>query len=428
MNNIILLITIFLFCHTTVMATSYPVFPVPTPYQPPSHGGNPNVPVGVQGPMIGTNFIGPVLPASGAPVETGTTHTIPEPQQQPGSSQGSYTPPAQQTVPSDFGGGGTGTDITVNGVHFSSEKDQRLAEEEARRKGFNSVAEYRAYAAQQESDYYNEINNTFNESNAYLDRNVALAEDARTAANAAVRSDEAANLSELGVSKQENIDSLAKQERAGQTRYEDASAKARRIWQEMTIGNQQRFGGASGAGRAMSEIQGAEMQRQMGANSRQFNEFSQEAEVARNFIETKYQDGLVKVKQITQNAIANVQQNFTNALMQINNLKSANAREKGEAKLNALKAVRDQVMQLKSQEVQQQQALELMREQQLLNTKSYNETESSVQSPTFSSGNYSQPGLSTNSQSNELVGQIGLSTNSGNMVWDPAQRRMVPAN
>jgi len=88
----------------TTRGAEPPRFLVPTPYQDPSKGGNVNVPRGLQGPSIGTNFIGPIRSAQGAVIESGTRYSPsprqsqqqPQQQQQPRQSQQQQQPQRDQ--------------------------------------------------------------------------------------------------------------------------------------------------------------------------------------------------------------------------------------------------------------------------------------------------------------------------------------------
>ena len=66
------------------------------------------------------------------------------------------------------------------------------------------------------------------------------------------------------------------QETTGKRATEDAMAKARRVFMEQQIGNQQRFGGSSSAGGAMSELLARNLQSEQGQIGRQATDYTQQ--------------------------------------------------------------------------------------------------------------------------------------------------------
>jgi len=268
-----------------------------------------------------------------------------------------------------------------------------------------------------QGEYNAEIDNAYNAGMGYwntaeenLGKNLDLMKGQ-------AQSDQEANIGELGANKKLALTNLEKQKRAGETEKEDAFAAARRLWQELQQGARQRFGGSTSAGQAISEIQGSEMQRQMGQTWRQANEFGQQIMGAVNNVEEQYNSGVLKIKQATQQALTNAQLEFNNSITQIAAGKAQTEQEKSQARLNALMDLRNKAFTIQQQDQTFRQQLETMKQQQLLNIDAYKQTSgnavnqgqnaySTFQDQTNQGIDYSQVGAKTQQATNPLVGQI----------------------
>jgi hypothetical protein len=183
-----------------------------------------------------------------------------------------------------------------------------------------------------------------------------------------------ADSAQLGLDKTSALGTLAGQQKKGQTQKEDAMAAARRLYSELQMGNRQRFGGATSAGQAASEIQGAEFQRQQGQTTRQAADFFQEIEGAKNSVEEKFKVGLLQIKQKTTELLTQAKMNFTNLIAQIAQGRAQTETQKSTARLNALMQLRNEAFQVQQQKVLEESQLTQMREQARLNIDAYQQT------------------------------------------------------
>lgn len=246
-------------------------------------------------------------------------------------------------------------------------------------------------------------------------------------------SDYAANAAQLGTNRQQTLGTLDTQTRGTQTKKEDAMAAARRLYSELQMGNRQRFGKATSAGGTISEIQGAELQRQQGQTSRAANETFQQIETARKDVESQYQSGLMQLQQAKQQALTSAQLDFTNQITQIAQGRAQTEQQKSQMRLQALMDLRNKAFTIQQQNTTFQQQLEAMKQQSMLNIEAYQKTAGNAvttgtnaynaYSPT--AGNYTAAGQS--SQTNTANPYIGMTTNQGGMKWDPVQGKYVPA-
>lgn len=360
--------------------------PVPTPYQPQSKGGNPYLKPGTTGPALGTNAYPTQSTSGGIQFSTGQTYPT-------SNVNTSYTPPKQQTqLPTNTGPAQTNystqqsfnpytTYRTINGetkkvADWVSQGVLNL-DGSTRGGGGGGSSTYTSPEGQTfgSMDEYNKlINEAFGSTMGYLNQNENLLGTAKTAAEQAAEADLIANQAQLGTQRENTLGQLATQGRGVQTQKEDALAQARRLYNELQRGNIQRFGGATSAGQAASEIQGAEAQRQFGQTGRQANEAFQKIEQAKTDVESQYQTGILQLKQSQQQALAKIQSDFTNSIMQINNLRAQTEQQKGQAKLQALQNLRSQAAAIQAQATQYEQQLSLMREQANLNIQQYAKT------------------------------------------------------
>ena len=343
-----------------------------------------------------------------------------------------YTAPTQnqptQNQPTQNNDPGVGHGVRPDGsVITEADWQKHLAEvaaREAASRGFNTP-EGNWYQDTQD-EYNKEIDNAYNAGMNYWNTAEANLGKNLDIMKTQAQSDQEANLGELGANKASALTSLEKQKRAGETQKEDAFAAARRLYQQLQQGLRQRFGGATSAGAAVSEIQGAEIQRQMGQIWRQANEFGQQIMGAVADVDEQYKAGVLKIKQATQQALTNAQLDFNNSISQIAAGRAQTEQEKSQARLNALMDLRNKAFTIQQQEQTFQQQLETMKQQQLLNIDAYRQTTGSATSTganaynTFSQQaaeptQYSQVGQAAQETTNPYVGQIT------NKFYDPKE-------
>lgn len=417
--GIVLICSLFLLHNTGMSSTDVKPNPnpVPTPYQPPAQGGSPNAPVGQQGYSYPSNFIGPIFNPVGSysggvtnPQNVSTTTSTNSTQNFPSGLTGGTS--------GGGGGGGGGSSVPPNPytTYIDGKKLFDLMGEGSRDQWGNPIGGKPAtsYTSPEGQtfgsfDEYNRlINEAFGSSMGYLNQNEQMLGTSKSAAEQAAQADFLANQGVLGTNREQTLGQLGTQARGVQTQKEDALAQARRLFNELQRGNIQRFGGATSAGQAASEIQGAEAQRQFGQTGRQANEAFQKIEQAKTEVESQYKTGLLQLQQAHQQGLAKIQSDFTNAIMQINNQRAATEQAKGQAKLQALQNLRQEALQLQSQATQFQQQLDLMREQANLNIQQYAKTVGTAASTgasamnTFGTQSQQTPSFS---QVQSLVGQ-----------------------
>lgn len=167
---------------------------------------------------------------------------------------------------------------------------------------------------------------------------------------------------QLGTARTSALGQLGEQRTGANTRAEDAIAASRRLFNELQMGNIQRFGGASSAGQAASELQGRELQRSRGETQRDLGTALRQIDLAQTNVEQEYQTGLQEVENRKQQYLLNAQNEFNQRLLDIQSERGRIESEKAAARLQALQDFRNAVYQIRLQEAQFSQQLAAQRE------------------------------------------------------------------
>jgi len=256
-------------------------------------------------------------------------------------------------------------------------------------------------------DFTNEINNVYNPAFDYLNQAESAVRRDYPSALAEAEAQYKTNASALGNQKQSAYTGLDQQKSKATNTYESALADARRQYQEQQIGAQQRFGGSSSAGGAISEIQAREQARQFGNTNRQYTDLVNQVETQRNQVDNEYQTGLLQLEQSKQSAIGNANRDFQNKLLQIANSRAMLGQAKAEARLNALQQLRSEVFAIEQQNRQFAQTLEAQRQSALLGLSNYTDfTQNSLNNVTNQVDNtYMNASLGQNTAATGNLGQ-----------------------
>lgn len=188
-------------------------------------------------------------------------------------------------------------------------------------------------------------------------------------------------------------------------RKEDALAASRRLYDELRQGYNQRFGGASSAGQAASEISAREQQRQQGGISNSYEETVRTIQTQKQELDKSFQTTLLQLESSKQNAIAQAQQDFTSKMAQINNARGDLTINKGQQRLQALESLRQQVYNINNNAVQNAAAIKRQAEEQAKALDEYL--------------NQSRLGLASTGQSLEGFNQVAkVDPTSGLYTWN----------
>ncbi len=129
-------------------------------------------------------------------------------------------------------------------------------------------------------------------------------------------------------------------------------ADQRRILQELQQANQARFGGASSAGVAASEIQGREFQRSRFGIQQNAQQALQAIGNERNRVEREFQQGLQQIELNKQQAINDVNRRFQDKLLEIDARRGETESSKALARMTALQEFKNKSFEVKIAEAQ----------------------------------------------------------------------------
>lgn len=193
---------------------------------------------------------------------------------------------------------------------------------------------------------------------------------------------------------------------------ESALAAARRLYNELSQGVQQRFGGTNSAGEFANSFYGREFQRQQGNVQQTTGQNIKGLMEQQTSIENDYQTKLQSLEQQKQAALAQAQVEFQNRLDQINQARGQLAQNKAGLKLQALQELRQRAYQIQDQQTQYAQQLQAQAQAQSAQLKSaigqYSQQYSApVQTQAYAPATYSQIGGGQTSTSNPLSSITG---------------------
>lgn len=151
-------------------------------------------------------------------------------------------------------------------------------------------------------------------------------------------------------------------------------AKIRRLYNELRMGYNQRFGGSTSAGGAASEISNVEQQRQTGQLAQQFNNTQQVLAQKKEELETNFQNTSQKLLQAKQQAIQQANQDFSNKLLEIAGNRTQIDQQKALAKYQALVDLKNKIFTIDQQNKQFEQTLKLNKENMAMQLDYYQKT------------------------------------------------------
>lgn len=149
----------------------------------------------------------------------------------------------------------------------------------------------------------------------------------------------------------------------GGQRHQDALSAARRLYNDLMMGGQQRFGGASSAGEAYGALTGRQLQQNNQSIDSQFNDFNNQIGLARTNIKAKYDDAIAQNEQQKNLALNQAYRDFQDQISQLNSLKNQAGSDKAAQQLAALQNLRNQIYNINIATAQNSQAVNNLRTQ-----------------------------------------------------------------
>lgn len=166
----------------------------------------------------------------------------------------------------------------------------------------------------------------------------------------------------LGDQKTSAFGQLGSQEAAAGIRKEDALTAARRMYDELRRGFQQRFGGATSAGQAASELSSVEQQRQQGLTVRDYNSLMNEVGYRKADLEKTYSTQVIQMKTQRDSALLQAQSDFNSKILEITRNRSEIESAKASSKMQALMDLRNKSFAIQQQTLAFEQNLQLQKQ------------------------------------------------------------------
>ena len=212
------------------------------------------------------------------------------------------------------------------------------------------------------SALYAEIDNIYNETMSYLGGQEQSLRTNQPGVEAGVEGQYAASRMSAETEKGVGERDLATAGTAAGQRKEDALGAGRRLFNELKMGGQQRFGGASSAGEAYSELTGREFQRGQATTQQAFqNAMTKVMDLGANLRE-RFDSAMFNLETQKNNALNQVRQTFQERLSQIDALRAEAGTNKSTMRLDLLSELRNQVYQINLASVQTQSQLDAQRQ------------------------------------------------------------------
>lgn len=171
------------------------------------------------------------------------------------------------------------------------------------------------------------------------------------------------------------FDLLGQQQSQTENKTSRDVADQRRLLQELTLANQQRFGGSSSAGLAASELQGREFQRSRFGIQQGAMEALQTIGLKRQEVDRTYQTGLQQIENSRQQAVNEINRRFEEKLLEIDARRGQTMADKASARMSALQELRNQAYQINVAKAQFEADLQKQAQE---NTSYLNQAESSI--------------------------------------------------
>jgi len=258
------------------------------------------------------------------------------------------------------------------------------------------------------ADFENELNNIYNAAMEQAGKQSQYAGQLKESNIADIQNQFGVGQQTLDTSKSQTLGSLQDSQISARQQQETALDAARRLYNELGQGYQQRFGGASSAGEAAKALSNVEQQRQMGQTRQGYQDTVRQIETQKVNVEENYKNSLMELQAKRDSAVREANNNFQSAILSIEKDKGIAAQEKALAKMNLLKEYKTELFNIKAQEAQFAANLQLMKEQANIELDSYaKQAAMSRSSGTSALSNFSSTASRTPS-SNLTVGDSQL--------------------
>ena len=210
---------------------------------------------------------------------------------------------------------------------------------------------------------YSEIDKIYGETMGLLGNQESSLTANQGTVNADIEAQYGASKQSLGTEKTIGERSLTEAgTQAGQTK-ENALTAGTRLYNELQQGGVQRFGGASSAGQAYSEISGREYQRGQAGTQQAYQNAMTKITTLKSNLQDKYDSSIYNLEVQKNSAITEARRGFQEQLANIESMKVEAGQNKSTQRLELLQNLRNQVYQINLASVQTSTALAQQQQQ-----------------------------------------------------------------
>ena len=187
------------------------------------------------------------------------------------------------------------------------------------------------------------LDSAFGAEQDYLNQAQSAVEGAQGGIISGINQNIDTSLQNINASHQGSSAQLDQSVQQGEQKKQDALVAARRLYNELLQGGQQRFGGASSAGEAYGALTGRELQRNTQGIESDSTAFQGQIATARNNLNIQYENGIRTLEQTRNDSLRQAERDYQDKLLAISHDRSMAAQNKANAQLSALQALRNNV-------------------------------------------------------------------------------------
>lgn len=289
-----------------------------------------------------------------------------------------------------------------------------LTDEAAKAAGYQNLIDY----LNQNQGQYNElIDSAFNSRIGALNESEQTLRGQFPGIQSEIEGQFGASQKKLDAQRSAGERDIQSSEQKGAQRREDALSAARRLFNELVMGGNQRFGGSTSAGEAYQALSGRELQRNRAQTEQEFSNFMSEVNNARTSLNENYASSLEQLEVQKNTALGQARRDFESRLSEINRLKAEAEGDKANQRLAALQDYRNKVFEIQTTLAELRQNVDNQATQASTLLDNYqNQALQNIQS-TQQAGNQFQANTTTSPQTGLDINQA---LGSGGLVMDSA--------
>lgn len=213
------------------------------------------------------------------------------------------------------------------------------------------------------SQFLNQIESDASSQMAFLDKSQSALDEAKAAYQKLIEADYATNLSKGQGAKESSLGQLEANKVKAQQLRQDALNAAKQLYNQLSMGYQQRFGGASGASEASRAILGQEQQRQGAQINRDYMNTVNQIQAQKAETEKQYAQMVQDLDYQKQRAQYDALQTYQTNMRAIDADRTQTEIAKNQAKMQVLMQLRDNQNAVAAADRQYRQQLDAMKAQ-----------------------------------------------------------------